>query len=322
MRKTGKTLLIGCPFTLIFISVSVLFMGCDQGGDDEAWSIDHIAAFGSAPVFSPDGSMVAFGGDDGETLGLWIYTLGAGIELLYEGAVNYDYAWSPSSEQIAFSEPGGMERRLLLLGIEGGLVILSDNGRNPTFSPSGEEIAFQDGIGAGIYKVPFLGGEAEQLSSYGEFPQWSPDGSYIALRTGSGINYEFHRYSVENGTVTQWGAGGPNFDWSPDGTALVYDAYELVGAGYYFNIKKITVSASSGSILWQGGVEPKWSPVGNKILLRSLSGFSGSSLILIPASGGAGEQITSNGYSPAFSPSGNKIAFTRSESGIWLANKN
>ena len=322
MRKKLRILLIGCPFILIFIAVSVLFMGCNQGGDDEAWSIDHIAAFGSAPVFSPDGAMIAFGGDDGESMGLWIYTLGAGNELLYEGVVNYDYAWSPSSEQIAFSEPGGIERKLWLIDLQGDMILLHENGRNPTWSPDGEEIAFQDGIGAGIYKIPVSGGDAELLSYYGEFPQWSPDESYIAFRTGSGINYEFHRYSVENGTVTQWGTGGPNFDWSPEGTALVYDAYELVGTGYYFNIKKITISASSGSILWQGGVEPKWSPAGNKILLRSLSGFSGSSLILIPASGGTGEQITSNGYSPSFSPSGEKIAFTRSENGIWLANKN
>ena len=311
-------------FTAALICAATLLMlGCGDEGEEEDWSIDRLTTFGNSPKFSPDGSMVVFFGDDGESEGLWLYTFGTGSEILYEGAFNYDYAWSPASDAIAFSDPGGALRKLWKIDFEGNINLLAENAQNPSWSPDGSEIAYQDGLGVGIYLISVSGGSPALVSSYGEIPRWAPDGENIAFRTGTGANCLFYLYNIDTGNITQLNAGGSNFDWSPDGQALVYETYESIGSsGYYFNIRRINITGSVSELLWQGGTDPKWSPEGGSIAFRSTSGFLGSGLLLIPSNGGAGEQITNNGYLPSFGPDGERVVFSRTENGIWLATQN
>ncbi|NQS97399.1 MAG: PD40 domain-containing protein [candidate division Zixibacteria bacterium] len=311
-------------YTLVLIcTFALLIFGCGDEGEKEDWSIDRLTTFGNSPKFSPDGSMVVFGGDDGESEGIWIYTFGSGSEILYEGAFNYDYAWSPGNDEIAFSEPGGTLRKLWIINLDGNITLLIENGRNPSWSPDGSEIVYQDGSGTGVYMISVSGGSPALVSSYGEIPRWAPDGENIAFRTGSGANYLFHIYNIDSGTITQLNTGGANFNWSPDGNSLVFEIYESVSStGYYFNIRRIEITGYSDELLWQGGTDPKWSPIGGSIAFRSISGFSGSGLLLIPSNGGAGEQITNNGYLPSFGPNGERVVFSRTENGIWLATQN
>jgi Tol biopolymer transport system component len=305
------------PLILVFFLIS-----CDNHKQEEPWSFEQISAFGNTPVFSPDGDKIAFGGED--SLGLWIYDLGSGLtDKIFSGAVNYDHAWSPASDALVFSTPGGAERELWIVDLAENLSPLVSPGINPSWSPDGTEIVYQDASYGGIYRIPTTGGTVQMISLFGEYPKWSPDGSMVAFRSGMSPSFYLYVWNKSIGITSMLVSCGSNYDWSPDASAIVYEIYEIVGgSGYYWNIRKTNILNPVGVLLWQGGKEPKWSPDGAYILIRGLSGFSGTGLLLFPASGGSAEQITSDGYQPSFDNTGNIIAYSLSNNGVWIAIKN
>jgi|GEM_PF-1770357 len=302
------------------IAAMLILGGCDKSGDEEPWSVVQLTNFGSGPVFSPDGSMIAFGGDDGDTLGLWVYTFGEGAtELIWGGYTNYDFAWSPGSDQIAFSAAGGETPSLYAVDLAGTVVEISASGRYPHWSPDSLSIVYQNGLGAGIYTVSPLGGVPFPIDAAGYYPNYSPDGEKIAYCTDVGVYTKLYVHYLSSGASGYLLLGGPNFSWSPNSSRIVYDVFDQNGP---IMIKATDIVNPYAELLWQGGTDPDYSPSGSIIVFRSLSGFSQGGLFTLPEQGGSAVSVTSNGYNPDFGEDDNTIVYAIEGSGIWLARRN
>lgn len=202
---------------------------------------------------------------------------------------------------------------------------------NPDFSPDGQQIAFLSGRNGKtqVWLMRLMGGEPEQLTDsetgVSSF-QWSPDGKSIAFTASDpeteeekkakkeksyvievDKNYKYsHLYTVnlekdaEDTYPVQRLTRGDfhvsNFDWAPDGEAIVFDhkpnpKINTSRMGYDISV----VPSDSGAVLTlvrQNGSDgsPKYSPDGKYIAFVSDGGqpepIGLGDLYVIPANGG------------------------------------
>lgn len=305
-------------FVLLFLMMMMVF-GCAPDEPDDPWSSEQLTAFGSGPVFSPDGEKIVFGGDDGQTLGIWIYDLNEGLSLLWEGPSNYDFAWSPGSDKVAFSEPGGNAPELLSAELNGTVTSIAFNGKNPDWSPDGSYIVYQDGLGAGLYLVVSTGGTPAIIDTTGQIPQYSPDGNNIAYVTDAGAYPKLYVYNIATGTSAYLVVGGLNFSWAHSSNRIVFDVFEVNGPSV---IKATDLLNPYPEVLWQGGTDPAYAPASSKIVYRSLSGFAGDGIFIMSDNGGAATRVSGSGYFPSFGSNDGIIVYAVQDNGIWLATKN
>jgi Tol biopolymer transport system component len=163
------------------------------------------------PDWSPDGQRIAFAGQRGDQLDLWIVNAdGTGAKLVVScdapcNTVN-DPDWSSDGRKILFAQddlplgPGGVptafEFKVLDLASDAVITILS--GRvgmgNPRWSPDGRQITFSrsrlsasgEVVGAALFIRDLDSGNERQLtswSSFAAFADWGPDGRRIAFDT-------------------------------------------------------------------------------------------------------------------------------------------
>jgi len=158
------------------------------------------------PVLSPDGNSIAYSSDHDGSFEIYVRPLTPGareIQITSDGQQNFEPAWSPDGKLIAYYS----RRR------------------------------------GGIWEAPASGGTAKQLTEFGSRPAWSPDGLSLAFQsygltdlsaTAVGAISPSTLWIVpSNGgepkAVTQvgdppGGHGAPS--WSPDGSRIVFIAYD------------------------------------------------------------------------------------------------
>ena len=159
---------------------------------------DAEASFG--PAISPDGNLVAFSSDRGESdnLDIWVRHIN-------------------QPEPIRLTDHPG-------------------NDQYPRFSPDGSLITFSSNRdGGGLFVINALGGVGERrIAGPALFPQFSPDGAYVTYLedepSAPGGLLGMYRVTVDGGTPDQMvpgfgvrrppGAVGPVF--SPDGTLMMF----------------------------------------------------------------------------------------------------
>jgi Tol biopolymer transport system component len=194
-------------------------------------------AFSRQP-WAPDGSRIAWGGAVmvGNDTHTDVYTADASggdiRQLTFDGDDKDPPSWSPAGSTLVYSRPRRVEGEdpweLIVVDADGSgpTQITSDHqDRNPTWSPSGDWIAFvrSEGIfvvhpdGTGLHRVCACG-PAEVT--------WSPDGTKIAF----GIFYQTGRYDYEfeiwvvgaDGLNPKRLSSGSNPVWSPDGDRILF----------------------------------------------------------------------------------------------------
>ena len=138
-----------------------------------------IALSQSGPVYSPDGTQLAFSVRQ------------------EDGGVRYHEVWTLDL-QGGFYKP-------LVTGTEGAY--------DPDWSPDGQHIAYiqRTGESNDVWIVPVEGGEPYQLTNVGKAvePVWSPDGSQIAFIRAVGVNFEVWVVDVEMGPDGRYVASEP-----------------------------------------------------------------------------------------------------------------
>lgn len=173
--------------------------------------------------FSPDSDKVAVSAYTGKN-NIDIFTVategGIGKQLTNNPAIDYEPAWSPDGQTIAFVSDRDGTSHIYLMDIDGKnqrrLTKSDMTELEPAWSPDGTKIAFMSSQGmllTNIYIVDSDGANPRNLTNetvgYNENPVWSPDGTLIAFWSDREGNHEIY-------TIRLDGTGLTNLTNNPD----------------------------------------------------------------------------------------------------------
>ena len=239
------------------------------------------------PVWSPDGSQIAYVGQSGR--GLFVVDADLNSrEQVVEDLWIEDPVWSPDGSRIAFANSHN-DWFLYVVDRDGSNLsrLLQFPHHNPTtmlWSPDGSHIAFDTYVDgrSQIFVVDVAEAKFWQVTynaSSSSYFVWTPDGSRIAFNgsseevsDGSRVSrqgvYVVDKYGLDLRLLTG-SHGGWSPVWSPDGSQVALTQYEdgdadiLVGDANGANLRRLTI-ASTG--VW--GLA--WSRDGRRIAFSSL----------------------------------------------------
>ncbi|HEY43169.1 MAG TPA: protein kinase [Anaerolineae bacterium] len=195
------------------------------------------------------------------------------------GGGDYDPAWAPDGERIAFTSRRDGRPQIYLINVDGtGLINLNDDlafNRQPAWSPDGTRLAFTSSRGGirEIWIMPAYGGEEAQFA-FGEgaedtYADWSGDGELILFQRREGsfpylvkVQFKEERYEsrlCQSGKVSGYPMAEP--DWSPDGKWIVFETWP---DGKNHNIGIVTLSCTEFTQLTENvtrDYDPAWRPL-------------------------------------------------------------
>jgi Tol biopolymer transport system component len=139
------------------------------------------------PFFSPDGSWIAYHGDEGGRLEVWVMRADGSEArpLTRVGVMGHFLRWLDG--EVVFRCPGGGSPRTLKVGLDGGEPVpLAEvaGGAHMSFSPDRSRVL--DVVGhKSMWVSPLTGGAPEKVFEFEDpdvridYPVWSPDGRWI-----------------------------------------------------------------------------------------------------------------------------------------------
>ena len=280
------------------------------------------------PVFSPDGTKIAFrqalsfGVDD-----LFVVDSGGGPvkRLTYGNFSLHGHAWTPDGSALVFS----YQRSLWRVPVRGGEPERLTDGTvsavRPSASSTGRLVFASPTLAIRIARTPAARpGKMEPLLSSTRTdvsPDVSPDGRMLAFRSDRSGNDEIW-ISRTDGTglrrLTSFGkplTGCPR--WSPDGRMIAFDSRPN-GAGDIFVVDVRTGALRHLTTDPDDEVVPSWSRDG-KFIYFSSDRTGTWQIWKEPVSGGPAVQVTRGGGFGAFeAPDGQFVYYAKDRSGFGL----
>jgi Tol biopolymer transport system component len=255
------------------------------------------------PSFSPDGSQVAFRGNQNQQWDIYVKLIGGGppLRLTSDLGTHWYPAWSPDGKWIAFTA-------------------LHDDGRN------------------GLFLMPALGGPERLLAELdGDWrsTDWSPDGKWIAVSPSGSANFspgigvtlistqtgERNELVKQDQEMSQSAFGC----FSPDGRRLAF--LKMRGAFGRLYLADLTtdmrLAGKPRQIIPELEAQfPAWTTDGREIVFMLGFASSNGSLARVQVNGGPVRKIPALGYSAGpigIARRGGRMAFSRGgiDSDIW-----
>ena len=288
-------------------------------------------SYDEKPIWSPDGSKVAFVSDftktgHGERNVFVMPTAGSGNEINLATQVSdfptenkaiADLAWSPDGSRIAFTRGNNAgDDKVWVENADGTSVFPLEIGgggakRHPSWSPDSSKIVYAvvKNEPEQIYVASSLGGIGQPLANgQGHEPNWSPNGLKIAFDDyNSGFGYvNLDIVNADGSGIPQIVVPSPYTEWtfsawSPDGGRIAYRATAASGATVY----RVTNADGSGdhplASPGEGDArEASWSPDGSRLVYGQtpFPNTGATNLYLVNADGsGSAQPLTSDGKS-------------------------
>jgi len=258
-RLTGSSDASSSDAELVIVPV-------DRDGATGAPNVIALDGFHALPGFdphpcatwAPDGRWVAFVGSGD----VWVADTHTGAIRRLPDLRPFDLEWRPGTDELAIAGDIGPNRSaetsstpVTVYSVSTGELrqLGSVRAANLTWSPDGSTLAYQggendpdrlrlvDADGANDRLLTLVGN-----ANHGVGPVWSPSGEYIAyqrLISGTGERHRVVLVNVADGSETiieppeTAGPNGPrcwypySVTWSPDGTTLLYSAWNQCGLG-------------------------------------------------------------------------------------------
>jgi len=279
--------------------------------DVNSWTIETVNARGTvkAVAYSPDGKLLATGGDDG-TIRIWDTTSGKFVRMLVGDPVA-SLSWSRDGKILAVGSGHNNGETTLWETETGRLLRRIPFGALAAWSPREQTLALRVGETVQLWDATterFI--RSHRFSGYGGAPAWSPDDKTLAVGLSdktvrlwdTGTDKETHKLDGHAGVVVA-------VAWSPDGKRLVSAArgeraFHVWDAA---NGKRLGRFAMDN--VWDMEAVAAWSPDG-KAVAFGFNHAQGPNGLFDPATGQSLRSLDAGGYVTALSisPNGKQVA--------------
>ena len=331
---------------IVFVYAGDLWIVPREGGD--AKRLTTGVGIETDPVFSPDGSMIAFTGEyDGNT-DVYVMPATGGVprRLTYHPGTDQAIGWTPDGKQVLFASSRNSTAgyaRLFTIGLEAGglptevpLPVASYG----SFSADGAAVAYEPlsqwqpdwkrykgGQTMPIWIARLSDSSIEKLpraNSNDRYPMWIGDRIYfLSDRTGAVTLFAYDTRSKKVDQLIK--NDGLDLKSASAGPGAI--AYEQFGTVHLYDLKSGHASAVNirvnSDLL---GVRPHFEKVGNRVTNAAISPTGARALfqargeiLTVPAEKGDSRNLTNTTSvmerSPAWSPDGRWIVYLSDESG-------
>ena len=225
-----------------------------------------------SPVWSPDGSRLAYVSFENKKPVIYVHSLASGQRTVvanFKGS-NSAPAWSPDGQRLAvvLSKEGGSHIFMVNANGSGAQRITSGASINtePVFSPDGQSLYFTSDRGGSpqVYRSSVGGGDAQRMTfegSYNVSPRISPDGKTLAFisRRDGGFRLAVMDIASRQVQVLTDSRKDESPSFAPNGRMILI-ATEIGGRGVLSAVSldgriKQRLSISAGDVR-----EPAWGP--------------------------------------------------------------